>query len=636
MPAALSPRHGEEVTLLALPSATNWSLRGRLGLRSRGALELGLVLVLYVTYSASRMLADDSMAPAVGRAVRLQGFESAVGLDWEEALNRWFVDVHSVGLFGSYWYAAAHYLVTAVVLVWLYRRGAADYSQARRVLVLATVLALSFYLLMPTAPPRLSGGFVDVLDLHSAQGWWGGDASAPRGLGGLTNQVAAMPSLHAGWALWVALVLYRHARPPWRLLGWAHAGVTAVVVVGTGNHWVLDVLAGWFVVLLGDAVVRFTSTAGVTKGVVHRPRTGPWPARLPARRLGRMTPPDTEPPDASTFIARTPTDLIAVVPAVLGFHPQDSVVLLTFGPPDGAFHARVDLPLARPEQEAVAEVLADAVAANRVRRAAVLLYTDDIEAALAQSQLLVERLLDLDVDVIEVIRIDDDHWHPVPEDGSPGTAYELSTHPFTAQRVYDGQVVHRDREELADSLVGTDEDDAVEVALAAIRFADLVATSREVDDSAQGFLRAEARWLQRRIRARVQDGGRLAPVDAGRVLVLASLVPTRDAALAEITRESSEAHLDLWRDLVRRSPRDLLPGASSLLAFAAWQHGDGALAWCAIDRCLEVDPDYSMAHCVAEVLTRAVPPTVWEQIREDELSVFRGAGPQHLHGEQAS
>ena len=192
--------------------------------------------------------------------------------------------------------------------------------------------------------------------------------------------------------------------------------------------------------------------------------------------------------DPSAFVARTPTDLVAVVPAVLGFHPQDSVVLLTFGPPGGAFHARVDLPVEAAEQAAVAGVLIDAVVANRVRRAAVLLYTDDVEVALAQSLELVGRLLDIDVDVIEVLRVDDGCWHPVPEDGSPGTSYELETHPFTAQRVYDGQVVHRDREELVDSLVGTDEDDAVEVALAATRYADLVASSPEARDPAQGCM----------------------------------------------------------------------------------------------------------------------------------------------------
>jgi hypothetical protein len=296
----------------------------------------------------------------------------------------------------------------------------------------------------------------------------------------------------------------------------------------------------------------------------------------------------------------------------------------------------VDLPVEAAHQQAVVDVLVDAVVANRVRRAAVVLYTDDVEVARGQSELLVERLLDLDVQVIDVLRVDDDSWHRVPEDGSPGTAYDLSVHPFTAQRVFEGQVVHRDREELADSLVGTDEDDAVEVALAATRYADLVTTSQEAADPGHGFLRTEARWLQRRIRSRVDEQRPLEPVDAGRMLVLVSMVPTRDVALAEITRATSEPQVELWRELVRRSPRELLPGASSLLAFAAWQHGDGALAWCAIDRCLEVDPDYALAHCVADVLTHAVPPTVWEQIQEDQLPVFTGADPRHGRNGQAS
>jgi hypothetical protein len=346
--------------------------------------------------------------------------------------------------------------------------------------------------------------------------------------------------------------------------------------------------------------------------------------------------PDQPPSTPTTFVARSATDLIAVVPAVLGFHPEDSVVLLTFGPPGGSFHARVDLPVETTEQECVTDVLVDAVVANRVRRAAVLLYTDDIEAARAQGELLVGRLVELAVDVIEVVRVDAGRWWPVPEDGSPGSAYELETHPFTAQRVFEGHVVHRDRAELADSLVGTDEEDAVAVALSATRFVDLAATSREASDPARRFLRSEARWLQQRLRTRLEDGRPIGPSDAGRLLVLASLVPTRDVAWAEITRETSGTHVDLWRELVRRSPRDLLPGACSLLAFAAWQHGDGALAWCAIDRCLEVDPDYSMAHCVAEVLTRAVPPGVWEQIREEELPVFRDSVPLHEPSDRAS
>ena len=76
--------------------------------------------------------------------------------------------------------------------------------------------------------------------------------------------------------------------------------------------------------------------------------------------------------------------------------------------------------------------------------------------------------------------------------------------------------------------------------------------------------------------------------------------------------------------------------ALSLLAFAAWHHGDGALAWCAIDRCLDVDPDYSMAHCVAQILTGAVPPSVWEPIPEDELPVFADPVEPSVSADRAS
>lgn len=337
-----------------------------------------------------------------------------------------------------------------------------------------------------------------------------------------------------------------------------------------------------------------------------------------------MTTPTT--PDPSTFIARTQTDLVAIVPLVLGFHPRDSVVLLTFGGPGSGFHARVDLPVGVDEQQEVAGVLLDAARANGVRRAAVLLFTDDVGVAESQGMLLAALLVSVGVEVLDVLRVDDGEWHPVPDTGEPGTAYELETHRFTAQRVFQGQVVHRDRGELADSLIGTDDDDAVEVALAATRFADLAARWDLAEEPTHSLLRDEARWLQRCVRARLTDRSRPSVADAGRLLVLASLAPTREVAWAEIDRKTSGAHVDLWRDLVRRSPRELLPGVSSLLAFAAWQHGDGALAWCAVDRCLEVDPDHPMAHCVAELLTQAVPPNIWEQVKEDDLAVFRRGG----------
>jgi hypothetical protein len=245
----------------------------------RAATEVTLILGLYVLYCASRTLADDALGPARAHAAELLHIESALGLAWEATMNRWFVVSHGLALLGSYWYATMHYLVTAVVLVWLWTRGPAVYRPARTALIIGTLLALAAYLVLPTAPPRLFGGYVDVLSLTSHDGWWGADASAPKGLGGLTNELAAFPSLHAGWALWVTIVLRQHSRSRvlWGL-GAAYAITTVVVIVGTGNHWVLDAVVGWVVVGLGFLAQRWAQRWAQSRAQRSLLRRGRRPA----------------------------------------------------------------------------------------------------------------------------------------------------------------------------------------------------------------------------------------------------------------------------------------------------------------------------------------------------------------------
>ncbi|WP_446664672.1 phosphatase PAP2 family protein [Flexivirga sp. B27] len=229
-----------------------WSHRPKMspGVRA-AARELLLLAVLYVGYTASRLLADDNLRDAAGTAKGLLHIETLLDLDWEHRLNAVFVDHDWLGLFGSYWYASGHYIVTLAVLVWLYARHRQVYRRARTALVAATFAALGCYLLLPTAPPRLLGGFTDVLSLHADVGWWGSEASAPKGMGGATNQLAAFPSMHAGWALWVAIAVAA-ATGSWlaRTLGFAYAATTSLVVIGTANHWALDVIVGGAVVVL--------------------------------------------------------------------------------------------------------------------------------------------------------------------------------------------------------------------------------------------------------------------------------------------------------------------------------------------------------------------------------------------------
>lgn len=238
----------------------------------RAGVEIALIAALYVGYVLSRTLASTAYAPARGRALDILTFETSWRFDIESWLNEKFYQHDWLGVFASYWYATTHYLVTLLTLVWIYRRSASHYLTARRALVLASLIGLACYLLMPTAPPRLvGGGFHDILSLHSDIGWWSQNGSAPKGMGNITNELAAFPSLHAGWSLWVALVLI-HAGVPRIVqgLGIAYALIMAFVIIGTGNHWVLDALVGWAVVLVSFGVMIAWERA-------HEPEYAPEP-----------------------------------------------------------------------------------------------------------------------------------------------------------------------------------------------------------------------------------------------------------------------------------------------------------------------------------------------------------------------
>ncbi|UYQ62268.1 phosphatase PAP2 family protein [Streptomyces peucetius] len=216
--------------------------------RPRWWTELLLIAVVYAAYSGGRLLARGDVSTAVGHGLAILRAEKALLLNAEHPLNRLFTDVPALGIPADFVYASLHYLVTPAVLVWLFRRRPVHYRAARTWLMVSTLLGLVGFTLMPTCPPRLldaGHGFVDTMAQYSSYGWWGTEASAPRGLGGMTNQYAAMPSLHVGWALWCGVMLWRHGRTPLlRALAVAYPLLTTVVVMGTANHYFLDAVAG--------------------------------------------------------------------------------------------------------------------------------------------------------------------------------------------------------------------------------------------------------------------------------------------------------------------------------------------------------------------------------------------------------
>ncbi|WP_431946168.1 phosphatase PAP2 family protein [Actinacidiphila sp. bgisy167] len=222
--------------------------------------ELPLIAVVYGLYTAGRLLVRGDVSRAADHGVAILRLENVLNIDPERWLNSVFSRYRTLGVPADFWYASLHYLATPLVLVWLWRRRPTAYRFARTWLLVSTLVGLIGFTLLPTAPPRLLAaghGFVDTMAEYGSYGWWGADASAPRGLGGMTNQYAAMPSLHVGWSLWCGIMLWRHGRTAFvRALGVLYPLGTALVVMGTANHYLLDALAGIVVMGVGCLLTR--------------------------------------------------------------------------------------------------------------------------------------------------------------------------------------------------------------------------------------------------------------------------------------------------------------------------------------------------------------------------------------------
>ena len=251
--------------------------------RLRWWTELPLILLVYACYSAGRLLARGDVSTAVDHGLAILDIEKALYLNAEHPLNRLFTREPWIGVPADFWYASLHYLITPVLLVWLFRSRTVHYRAARTWLMTSTFIGLIGFTLLPTCPPRLLAdghGFVDTMAQYSSYGWWGGEASAPKGLGGMTNQYAAMPSLHVGWALWCGVVLWRFGGTRLtKVAAVAYPLITTIVVMGTANHYFLDAVAGAAVMgvglLLAPYVMRIMDRARARFGPGATPVAAP-------------------------------------------------------------------------------------------------------------------------------------------------------------------------------------------------------------------------------------------------------------------------------------------------------------------------------------------------------------------------
>ncbi len=322
----------------------------------------------------------------------------------------------------------------------------------------------------------------------------------------------------------------------------------------------------------------------------------------------------------------SPADLLAVVPRLLGFHPAASLVVIGAGPPRERIELafRYDLP-DPPDPRQAGEIAAHAVSVLRHRRLGTAIavgygpgslvtpVADALAAALRSGGLRLQELL----------RVQDGrYWSYLcanpgccPPEGVP---FDAAASPAAAAMTVAGMVALPDRAALAGTVApvtgagrarhGAGHPPGPRPGRRAGR-----AGRRSPGGQPPGgrLLDAGRHAVQEAI-ATYRGGGRVTGDDQVAWLsVVLALLPVRDDAWARMDPEAAlrAAHLRLWADLVRRSCRAYRPAPASLLAFTAWQSGDGALANIALDMALEADPGYSLALLLRDIMEAGVPPS---------------------------
>jgi membrane-associated phospholipid phosphatase len=206
----------------------------------------------FFVYQIARGVADRDPAKAFANGLKVIGFERKTNALFEVSLQR-IADSSQLLLTLTNWtYWLSQFTVLGLALLWVYLRRNESFGRFRNVILLANVIGLVGYVALPTAPPRMfpGFGFVDTLAQFGSLNHGSGIVQLA------ANPYAAMPSLHAADSLLVALAMAMVVRRRIFKLVWlAWPGWVAFSVMATGNHFWLDILAGYLVAALAAAAI---------------------------------------------------------------------------------------------------------------------------------------------------------------------------------------------------------------------------------------------------------------------------------------------------------------------------------------------------------------------------------------------
>ena len=213
--------------------------------------QTAIVLIGFVVYKQGRRAFEPNWPLAEDNARRVFRFEQITHLAWEGSLQRVFLEVPELIRAMNVFYLTGHFALTGIFFVWLYFCSRDGFASFRNGFLVATGLSLLIHWGFPTAPPRVAGvGLTDTLAQFSNI-----QIGSPTQEGSFSNPVAAVPSLHAGWALAVGVGMVLYGR--WiltRIVGVLYPVAVTLTIIVTGNHFVFDAIAGDLVMGVGFLV----------------------------------------------------------------------------------------------------------------------------------------------------------------------------------------------------------------------------------------------------------------------------------------------------------------------------------------------------------------------------------------------
>ncbi len=217
--------------------------------------EIVILGCLYAIYTFARNINESGIDQAYENAKLIIRCEEFFSIYHEQTIHQFFLNHDWVLIASNYFYGSLHFIATIFALVWVFVKDPKRYSLVRNTIVISTLIALAGFILFPLMPPRLlpeSYGFIDSLDKYPTFWSFNSDEFAT-----ISNQYAAMPSVHIIWASWVAFAMYPYIKNRFlKVLVILYPLTTFFVIIVTSNHYFLDAVAGLVILLISFLASR--------------------------------------------------------------------------------------------------------------------------------------------------------------------------------------------------------------------------------------------------------------------------------------------------------------------------------------------------------------------------------------------